>query len=60
MKSSHGKSAMEMQRELRKEQEKGQHSFTGILSRVELVRAWSTVVALQSDTDSTLHPYDLA
>jgi len=60
MKSSHGKSAAEMQSELKKERDGGQHSFTGILSRVEPARALSTVVPLQSDTDFTLHEYDLA
>ncbi len=60
MKSSRGKSVGEMQSELRKEQEQGQHSFTGILSRVEPSRALSTIVPLQSDTDFTLHQYNLA
>jgi len=60
MKSSRGKSAAEMQSELRKEEDGGQHSFTGILSRVEPARALSTVVPLQSDTDYSLHEYDLA
>jgi hypothetical protein len=60
MKSSSGKSVGEMQRELRKEQEQGQHSFTGILSRVEPSRALSTIVPLQSDTDFNLHQYDIA
>ncbi len=60
MKSSRGKSIGEMQSELRKEQEQGQHSFTGILSRVEPSRALSTIVPLQSDTDFNLHQYDLA
>ncbi len=60
MKSSRGKSVGEMQSELRKEQEQGQHSFTGILSRVEPSRALSTIVPLQSDTDFNLHQYDIA
>jgi len=60
MKSSRGKSVGEMQSELRKEQEQGQHSFTGILSRVEPHRALSTVVPLQSDTDFSLYQYDIA
>lgn len=60
MKSSRGKSVGEMQRELRKEQEQGQHSFTGILSRVEPFRAISTIVPLLSDTDFNLHQYNLA
>jgi hypothetical protein len=60
MKSSQGKSIREMQSELRKEQQQGQHSFTGILSRVEPSRALSTIVPLQSDTDFNLHQYDIA
>jgi len=60
MKSSRGKSAAEMQNELKREKEKGEHLFTGIISRVEPARALSTVVPLQSDTDFTLHQYDLA
>lgn len=60
MKSSRGKSVAEMQSELKNEQEHGQHSFTGILSRVEPARALSMVVSLQSETDYTLHQYDLA
>jgi len=60
MKSSRGKSVGEMQSELRKEKEQGQHSFTGILSRVEPSRALSTVVPLPSDTDFNLRQYDIA
>ena len=60
MKSSRGKSAAEMQQELKREQEQGQHSFTGILSRVEPTRAISLVTNLQSDTDYNLHDYDRA
>lgn len=60
MKSSRGKSVSEMQSELKKEKEQGQHSFTGILSRVESSRALSTIVPLQSDTDFNLHQYNLA
>jgi hypothetical protein len=60
MKSSRGKSVSEMQAELRKENEKGEHSFTGILSRVEPSSAISMIVPLQSDTDYNLHQYDLA
>jgi hypothetical protein len=60
MKSSRGQSVGEMQKELRKEQEQGQHSFTGILSRVDPSRALSTIVPLQSDTDFNLHQYTLA
>lgn len=60
MKSSRGKSAAEMQEELKREQEHGQHSFTGILSRVEPTRAISLVTSLQSDTDYNLHDYEQA
>jgi hypothetical protein len=57
MKSSRGKSAAEMQEELKRERERGEHSFTGILSRVEPARAISLVTGLQSDTDYNLHDY---
>jgi len=57
MKSSRGKSAAEMQEELKRERERGEHSFTGILSRVEPTRALSLVTGLQSDTDYNLHDY---
>jgi hypothetical protein len=57
MKSSRGKSAAEMQEELKKERERGEHSFTGILSRVDAGRAVSVVVPLASQTDFTLHQY---
>ena len=60
MKSSRGKSAAEMQAELKREQEHGEHSFTGILSRVERSSAISLVTNLQSDTDYSLHDYDQA
>ncbi len=60
MKSSRGKSAGEMQEELRHEQEHSQHSFTGILSRVEPARAVSLVTNLESDADYNLHDYDQA
>jgi hypothetical protein len=60
MKSSRGKSAAEMQAELKREQEHGEHSFTGILSRVEPSRAISLLTNLQSDTDYNLHDYDRA
>jgi len=60
MKSSRGKSVGEMQSELKKEKEQSQHSFTGILSRVDPLRALSTVVPLMSDTDFNLHQYNLA
>jgi len=49
-----------MQAELKNEQEHGLHAFTGILSRVEPARAFSLVVPLESDTDFTLHQYELA
>jgi hypothetical protein len=57
MKSSRGKSAGEMQEELKREQERGEHAFTGILSRVEPGRAISLVTNLQSDSDYSLHDY---
>lgn len=60
MKSSRGQSVGEMQNELKREKELGQHSFTGILSRVDSAGALSTVVPLQSDTDYNLHQYALA
>jgi hypothetical protein len=60
MKSSQGKSVGEMQAELQREKQSGQHAFTGILSRVEPSRALSLVVPLQSDTDFNLHDYDRA
>jgi hypothetical protein len=60
MKSSRGKSVSEMQEELRKEKEQGQHQFTGIVSRVESNRASSLIVPLTSNRDYTLHQYDEA
>ena len=60
MKSSRGKSAAEMQEEFKREQERGEHSFTGILSRVEPSRAVSLIANLQSDTDYNLHDYNRA
>ncbi|HUN64052.1 MAG TPA: hypothetical protein VMU53_18775 [Candidatus Sulfotelmatobacter sp.] len=60
MKSSQGKSVGEMQSELAHEKERGEHAFTGILSRVEPSRAVSLVVPLLSDTDYNLHDYDRA
>src|SRR3984893_15730864 len=57
MKSSRGKSVSEMQEELRKEKDRGEHQFTGILSRVELGRAISLVVPLASSEDYNLHQY---
>jgi len=60
MKSSKGKSVSEMQEELRKEKNGGEHQFTGILSRVETGRAISLVVPLASSEDYTLHQYAVA
>jgi hypothetical protein len=60
MKASKGKSASDMQEELKKEKEQGLHSFTGILSRVDRANAVSLVVPLQSDTDFNLHQYSAA
>lgn len=60
MKSSRGKSVSEMQDELKKEKERGEHSFTGILSRVEPSRALSMIVPMQSETDYNLHQYGTA
>jgi hypothetical protein len=57
MKSSRGKSVSEMQEELRREKDGGEHQFTGILSRVEPGRAISLKVALASNEDYTLHQY---
>jgi len=60
MKSSRGKSAAEMQKELEREKNQGLHDFTGILSRVEPSRAISLVVPLESDKDFNLHDYERA
>jgi hypothetical protein len=60
MKASKGKSASEMQEELKKEKEQGLHTFTGILSRVDQASAISVVVPLQSDTDFNLRQYAIA
>jgi hypothetical protein len=57
MKSSKGKSASEMQEELKKEKEQSAHQFTGILSRVETGHAVSLVVPFESNQDFTLHQY---
>jgi hypothetical protein len=57
MKSSKGKSVSEMQEELRKEKNGGEHQFTGILSRVETGRAISLIVPLASSQDYNLHQY---
>lgn len=60
MKSSQGKSVGEMQSELAREKQQGEHAFTGILSRVEPSQAVSLIVPLLSDTDYNLHDYDRA
>ena len=57
MKSSRGKSVSEMQEELRREKDQGEHRFSGILSRVEVGHATSLVVPLASNVDYTLHQY---
>lgn len=57
MKSSKGKSVSEMQDELRKERDRGEHLFTGILSTVERGRAASMVVPLPSDQDFNFSQY---
>lgn len=60
MKSSKGKSVSEMQEELRKEKNGGEHQFIGILSRVESGRAISLIVPLASGEDYNLHQYSEA
>ncbi len=60
MKSSKGKSVSEMQAELKKEKDQGEHAFTGMLSRVEPGRAFSLVVPLNSSEDYNLRQYDVA
>jgi len=57
MKSSTGKSVSEMQEELKKEKDHGQHQFTGILSRVDAGHAISLTVPLASEIDYNLHQY---
>lgn len=57
MKSSQGKSASEMQQELKKEKDQGLHSFKGILSRVDSSRAVSLVAPYDSKVDYNLHDY---
>jgi hypothetical protein len=57
MKSSKGKSVSEMQEELKKEKDHGEHQFTGILSRVDAGRAISLTVPLSSEIDYNLHQY---
>ena len=60
MKSSKGKSASEMQDELKKEKDRGQHLFTGILSTSEKGSAASLVVPLPSDIDFSFKQYPQA
>lgn len=60
MKSSKGKSVAEMQSELKKEKEQGEHQFTGIVSRVDGAQAMSLIVPLASNQDYNLHQYDEA
>ncbi|HKV63533.1 MAG TPA: hypothetical protein VJO16_16630 [Candidatus Acidoferrum sp.] len=57
MKSSKGKSVSEMQEELKKEKDHGEHQFTGILSRVDAGHAISLTVPLASEIDYNLHQY---
>jgi hypothetical protein len=57
MKSSKGKSVSEMQEELKKEKDRGEHLFTGILSRVDAGHALSLTVPLASDIDYNLNQY---
>ena len=57
MKSSKGKSVSEMQEELKKEKDHGEHQFTGILSRVDVGHAISLTVPLSSEIDYNLHQY---
>jgi len=60
IKSSKGKSVSEMQDELKKEKDHGEHLFTGILSTVEKDRAASLVVPLPSETDFSFGQYEQA
>jgi hypothetical protein len=57
MKESKGKSVSEMQEELKKEKNGGEHQFTGILSRVDSGHAASLVVPLASNVDYNLNQY---
>ena len=57
MKGSKGKSVSEMQEELKKEKDRGEHHFTGILSRVDAGHAVSLTVPLASSIDFNLHQY---
>ncbi len=60
MKSSKGKSVSDMQAELKKENDGGQHLFTGILSAVERNGAASVIVPMPSDTDFSFAQYQQA
>ncbi|HVO58999.1 MAG TPA: hypothetical protein VMT51_15005 [Dongiaceae bacterium] len=60
MKSSKGQSVNEMQDELKKEGQNGEHLFTGIVSYVSSGRALSSVAPLASSTDFNLHQYQTA
>src|SRR5262249_40260786 len=60
MKSSKGKSAAEMQEELKREKEGGPHVFPGILSTVQKDHASSLVVPLPSDVDFNFAQYPQA
>jgi hypothetical protein len=60
MKSSKGKSVSEMQAELKREKDQGEHAFTGIRSRVEPGHTFSLVVPLNSNQDFDLHQYGAA
>lgn len=57
MKGSKGKNVAEMQEELKKEKNGGEHQFTGILSRVDSGQAVSLVVPLASNVDYNLNQY---
>jgi hypothetical protein len=60
MKSSKGKSVSEMQAELKKEKDQGEHAFTGMISRVEPGHTFSLVVPLNSTQDFNLQQYAAA
>jgi hypothetical protein len=60
MKSSRGKSVSEMQEELKKEKDGGEHLFSGILSRAEPGKAVSLIVPMSSPQDYNLHDYQKA
>jgi hypothetical protein len=57
MKGSKGKNVSEMQEELKKEKNGGEHQFTGILSRVDAGHAVSLVVPLATNVDYNLNQY---